>query len=230
MLSFKTLRAANLARIPKFRNGAGNLSHTKPDGSDWSITQWLQATIGEVGELANIHKKLQRGDFHGKGPEGPTAMAIPLLARELADVMIYLDILMLQVGCSFDTNPGMAGEQSFDDCLKTLERSKVELKALGLTAEEAVVGLAFSIAQLGEIHTANHVYRIVAAPAFANTAFSNCLAVALYLADVWGLNLGDVIASTFNRTSRRIGVYVFIVDDKVSCREHVYVPLAGGAL
>lgn len=53
-LSFRELRAANLARLPLFRDRHGNLAHSQPDGSDWSETEWLQAVMGELGELANL--------------------------------------------------------------------------------------------------------------------------------------------------------------------------------
>lgn len=85
-LTFNTLRAANKERLPQFKNKHGVLAHSKPDGSDWSPAQWLQAVIGELGEYANKRKKFERGDlsfaeFHVEA------------AKELADVQIYLDIL-----------------------------------------------------------------------------------------------------------------------------------------
>jgi NTP pyrophosphatase (non-canonical NTP hydrolase) len=88
-LTFRTLRAANRARIPTFKNKHGELAHTKPDGSDWSPSQWLQAVVGELGEYANIRKKFERGDM---GIEEFRREA----AKELADVQTYLDILALR--------------------------------------------------------------------------------------------------------------------------------------
>lgn len=89
-LTFKTLRAANIERLPLFKNGQGQPNHTKSDGSDWSPAQWLQAVIGELGEYANLRKKVERGDIH-------IEEAKPQLAAELADVIIYLDILAWQL-------------------------------------------------------------------------------------------------------------------------------------
>ncbi len=86
MLSFDILRLANLERLPQFRNRYGRLAHSKPDGSDWSDAQWLQAVVGELGEYANLRKKVDRGDLS-------MTEARADLARELADVVIYLDIL-----------------------------------------------------------------------------------------------------------------------------------------
>lgn len=89
-LTFRTLRTANLKRLPLFRDAKGRVCHEK-DGSDWSPAQWLQAVVGELGEYANLRKKVERGDF-------TLDEARPALADELADVVIYLDILASQIG------------------------------------------------------------------------------------------------------------------------------------
>lgn len=88
-LSFDTLRAANKARLPLFKNKHGKAAHSEPDGSDWSPAQWLQAVVGELGEFANIRKKFERGDLSYLEYEA-------LAAKELADVQIYLDLLALR--------------------------------------------------------------------------------------------------------------------------------------
>ena len=90
-LTFNTLRSANLKRLPMFRDAKGRTCHAQPDGSDWSPAQWLQAVTGELGEYANLRKKVERGDF-------TLEEARPMLADELADVVIYLDILASQLG------------------------------------------------------------------------------------------------------------------------------------
>lgn len=88
-LTFNSLRGANCARLPQFKNKHGALSHEKSDGSDWSPAQWLQAVIGELGEYANIRKKYERGDLAADE-------FASLAADELADVQTYLDILALR--------------------------------------------------------------------------------------------------------------------------------------
>lgn len=62
-LTFNTLRQANKARLPTFKNAKGERAHSTDDGSDWSPAQWLQALVGEVGEFANLRKKYERGDI-----------------------------------------------------------------------------------------------------------------------------------------------------------------------
>lgn len=90
-LSFGALRRANCARMPLFKNRKGEPAHSKPDGSDWSPAQWLQALAGELGEYANVRKKFERGDFD-------EATFKKEAAKELADVQTYLDILAYQLG------------------------------------------------------------------------------------------------------------------------------------
>lgn len=105
-LSFNDLRHANVARIPLFQNAKGNPAHSEPDGSDWLLSAWSNATVGELGELAdalldvlfitkltslfgkvaNQIKKIERGDYDLE--EKRVA-----LEKEFADVVTYLDIL-----------------------------------------------------------------------------------------------------------------------------------------
>lgn len=90
-LTFDTLREGNRRRLPLFRDAKGRRCHAKDDGSDWSPAQWLQAVMGELGEYANLRKKVERGDF-------TIDEVRTMLADELADVVIYLDILAAQLG------------------------------------------------------------------------------------------------------------------------------------
>lgn len=90
-LTFNTLRGANLARLPQFKNSQGGLAHSKSDGSDWTPAQWLQAVLGELGEYANLRKKFERGDIDG-------ATFHAEACDELADVVTYLDILAFRLG------------------------------------------------------------------------------------------------------------------------------------
>ena len=89
-LTFRALRGANVARLPQFRNANGAAAHLKEDGSDWTPAQWLQAVVGELGEYANKRKKYERGDISYE--EFWTEAW-----KELADVVIYLDLLALQL-------------------------------------------------------------------------------------------------------------------------------------
>ncbi len=82
-LTFNTLRGANERRIKD--------SKYKKCEAEWTPAHWMQATMGELGELANILKKVDRGDFTLKEVKVD-------IANELADVQTYLDILAFKLG------------------------------------------------------------------------------------------------------------------------------------
>lgn len=101
-LTFNTLRCANTERLKHFRDAKGRLSHSA-DGSNWSYAQWIMAVLGELGELANLLKKVDRGDF--TVDEKKTE-----ISDELADVVTYLDILAMRLG----VNLGLATINKFN--------------------------------------------------------------------------------------------------------------------
>lgn len=90
-LTFDELRAANTKRLPQFKNRKGEPAHSQPDGSDWKLSAWCNAVTGELGELANLIKKIERGDM-------TLSEAYDDVADELADVQTYLDILAFRCG------------------------------------------------------------------------------------------------------------------------------------
>ncbi len=84
-LTFNTLRGGNIKRLEFFKNPKGEFTHLS--GVDtWTVEEWFAALIGELGEFANLHKKVRRGDF-------TIEEVISALADELADVQTYLDLL-----------------------------------------------------------------------------------------------------------------------------------------
>lgn len=68
---------------------------------EWSPNDWLGAVAGEVGELAGELKKLRRGDVVGR----------EVIAKEAADVVIYLDLLCQRCGIDL----GSAVAQKFNE-------------------------------------------------------------------------------------------------------------------
>lgn len=77
----------------------------------------MVGTIGELGEAANVLKKVRRGDF-------TLDKARPKLTQEFADVVVYLDILAAKAGIDL----GEAVIKTFNNKSK-LVKSKVRLKA-----------------------------------------------------------------------------------------------------
>lgn len=82
-LTFNTLRSANVKRLTTDKYSECE--------SSWTLAHWLQATVGEIGELANLLKKIDRGDFTLEDVKGE-------VEKELADIQTYLDILAFKAG------------------------------------------------------------------------------------------------------------------------------------
>lgn len=81
-LTFTALRDANTPRV-----GHDSYGRCK----EWKLSAWSNATLGELGEAANIIKKIERGDMS-------LDQARESLGKEFADVVIYLDILSMKIG------------------------------------------------------------------------------------------------------------------------------------
>lgn len=105
-LTFAKLSQANAARVGQFKNRLGVLAHTKADGSDWTIAEWTNAMAGECGEACNFSKKIRRGDF-----DHDPALGNRMLAKELADTIIYADLAAQRQGI----NLGEAVRDKFNE-------------------------------------------------------------------------------------------------------------------
>jgi NTP pyrophosphatase (non-canonical NTP hydrolase) len=122
-LTFRKLREANLARI-------SNDKYVKCQ-TEWTTAHWLQALVGEIGELANILKKVDRGDYDGMSRVALLALAKDV-SYELADIQTYLDILALKL----EVDLGAATIEKFNIVSERVG-SDVRLEAAG--EYEAVV-------------------------------------------------------------------------------------------
>lgn len=93
MLDFTELSRTNDARKARWHSGA----------EEWTGADWSNAMCGEAGEAANVVKKLRRhetgigagpGVFPGaKGEPYNTMELLAKLADEIADVILYADLL-----------------------------------------------------------------------------------------------------------------------------------------
>lgn len=89
MLTFDRLRQANLARCARWHPGGV---------MDWAITDWALAMIGEAGEACNVVKKLNRSRDGVTGNDATDAELLRQLGHEIADTIIYLDLLAAAAG------------------------------------------------------------------------------------------------------------------------------------
>lgn len=78
--------------------------------TDWSMSDWMTATMGELGEAANIVKKLNRIRDSIKGNKEGEEELLRKLAGELADVFIYLDLTCQRAGIDLS----VAVEETFN--------------------------------------------------------------------------------------------------------------------
>ena len=66
--------------------------------NSWSLSDWMTATLGELGEAANIAKKLNRVRDGIPGNTETESELRAALADEIADTFIYLDLLAQSQG------------------------------------------------------------------------------------------------------------------------------------
>jgi len=76
-----------------------------PDGfnhalNSWDASDWMTATMGELGEAANIVKKLNRFRDGINGNKETIDELRAKLRRELGDTFVYLDLFCQSLGFS----------------------------------------------------------------------------------------------------------------------------------
>ena len=69
----------------------------------WSLSDWMTATLGELGEAANVAKKLNRVRDGIPGNDKTEAELRAQLADEIADTFIYLDLMAQREGIDLAT-------------------------------------------------------------------------------------------------------------------------------
>lgn len=76
-----------------------------PDGfnhdlASWSASDWVTAIVGELGEAANVVKKLNRYRDGINGNKETAEALRAKLRQELGDTFVYLDLLCQSLGFS----------------------------------------------------------------------------------------------------------------------------------
>ncbi len=95
MLRFDDLKRANLSRGTRWHKGGLD---------EWSVAQWAVAMAGEAGEVCNAVKKLDRIEDGIANLSEPSRQlssreeAIAAIGAEIADTVIYLDLLAQRLG------------------------------------------------------------------------------------------------------------------------------------
>lgn len=201
-LSFATLRKANTLRLPQFKNSRGGPAHSEPDGSDWSKGEWMNAILGELGEAANLVKKVKRGDM-------PLDDARELLAYELADVVTYTDLTAMQCGSNFEI---------FNDFDFFRSTNEAFFQAFPETSLGEWMTRAFkyygSIATMVDNTGGNFSGVVGVFPALRNY-FNNALTAIDCAAMKIDADLGVAVLKKFNHVSTRVKANVYIVENRV---------------
>ena len=92
-LTFADLRETNLVRCARWHKGGVQ---------DWSLSDWAVATAGELGEAMNVVKKLNRERDGLVGNDKSVTELRSMLADEIADTAIYLDLMAAHEGIDLD--------------------------------------------------------------------------------------------------------------------------------
>ncbi len=84
-------------------SAANRLRCESPEGfnhkiADWSASDWMVATFGELGEAANVVKKLNRERDGIAGNSDAKVKLMDQLTQEFADTFIYLDLMAQALG------------------------------------------------------------------------------------------------------------------------------------
>lgn len=108
-MTFETFTMRNVARCES------------PDGfghklSRWTLSDWMTATFGELGEAANVAKKLNRVRDGIVGNNENEEELRDKLKREVGDAFIYLDLLARSEGFTIEE----AARLSFDSKSKEI--------------------------------------------------------------------------------------------------------------
>jgi NTP pyrophosphatase (non-canonical NTP hydrolase) len=93
MITFDQFSAANVTRS----ESPTGFNHPL---NGWSTSDWMTALVGEVGEAANVVKKLNRYRDGVPGNKVSEQELRDMLRKELGDVFVYLDLMAQSLGFS----------------------------------------------------------------------------------------------------------------------------------
>ncbi len=176
----------------------------------WSSDDWMTAVIGEVGEAANLIKKLNR--VRDGIPGNGYVLADDLkfrLGRELADVFIYADLLMqrLDVGAEWIQYPVVGGRAGVYFS-QLSQRAHVATLAPPGTPAHWLLRLTCCIGEASRLIWLYPDQSVLIAGSLADAFI--CLA---QLFAAFGIDGETAIVDTFNAVSLRMGYPVFIRPD-----------------
>lgn len=184
-LTFTQLRDINVRRCLKWQPAGLN---------DWSLDDWLVAIGGEVGEALNLVKKLNRERDGLVGNEAGHDQLIAMLADEIADAVIYLDLAMASESIELAGDPAA---DTFAD-LRSFQRAWPLPDFPSSAGRKALVALGAISLQADRFARGGELsYDKLFASAFALLCHLDELAM------LAGIDLGAAVARKFNATSAK---------------------------
>lgn len=183
-LTFEQLRIANATRCLRWH---------KTGLDEWSLADWCVAVGGEVGEALNVVKKLNRDRDGQPGNTKSRAELMVDLGDELADIVIYLDILVAAGG---DGRLGVLFARSGFAELRQATIDEFPDPTMLSTSEWATGMLELS-GGLANVVLVNPEHIGGAADILLNSVDA--------VAYSWGIDLGVAVARKFDATSERYG-------------------------
>ena len=93
-LDFDQLRETNVTRCQRWHDEGLSIAEIDTAPRSWSGADWSNAAAGEMGEAANVVKKLRRAETGVRAARDPSPEAlVEMLGDEIADTITYLDLL-----------------------------------------------------------------------------------------------------------------------------------------
>lgn len=181
-LTFAHLRQVNVSRC------VTSFNHSL---ESWTLADWVIATGGEVGEALNVIKKLNRERDGIIGNSKNKAELLVDLGDELADAVIYTDLLLARERLHF------TGQLNFGD-LQGEARRALAAAPKGFTLSDAGEGTLRGIGDLAAATHSGDGGRITRA------ALTLLLELA-GIAELAGIDLGAAVVRKFNLTSEKRG-------------------------
>ena len=186
MLTNEKLREANVARCAIWH---------KDEKIPWTTAQWCVAMCGEVGEVLDQVKKLNRITSGIPGNKRTDAQVVEDLGSELCDVILYADLLAHECGIGpEELKPLSPGWLSTTGPLNTM--------ALALFAHAGDMGLRLSRKVVCQ--ESKRLHDVV------RYSLNHVRAYCHEIAERQGIDLEDAIVSKFNETSRTFELGVFL--------------------
>lgn len=165
----------------------------------WSLADWGVAYGGKVGEALNVIKKLNRARDGLAGNSVDTATLHRMLADELADAVIYADLLAARIGVDLESIADAVGFADYRHAtISEMQHlpTSTPMSNLGAQALRRAGMLAHASTFVGDARFIGNVIEVTLADALRTL---DLIAVGA------GIDLGAAVIAKFNATSEKLG-------------------------